>query len=78
MGIICVPDAQEATAVPSDSGGPVSEIEARFSSTALDYSNMSPLLYEKTGRDAVSTEAFQERDGHCAGGCLNERRWRLR
>jgi broad specificity phosphatase PhoE len=61
MRIVCLPDAQEATAAPSDTGSSVEELRARFGEREVDYSNMEPLWYEKTGRNAVSIEALRAR-----------------
>jgi len=61
MRIVCLLDAQEATAAPSDTGSPVDELRARFGDVNVDYSEMEPLWYEKTGRNAVSIEALRAR-----------------
>jgi len=61
MRVVCLPDAQEATADPSDTGSTVDELVERFGEQGMDYSHMTPQWYEKTGRNAVGVEALRAR-----------------
>jgi len=39
----------------------VDELRTRFGEEGMDYSHMTPLWYEKTGRNTVSVEALRGR-----------------
>lgn len=52
MKIITLPEAQEATDVPSDTGNPPSTLMKEFGDQ-VDYSNLSDDWYVKDGRNAT-------------------------
>lgn len=53
MQIVALPDAQEGTDVPSETGSPLSVLKQEFGDQQIDYSNLSDDWYVKTGRNAV-------------------------
>ena len=60
LKVIALPDAQEATAVPSDTGSPASALRKEFGDQ-VDYSNLSEDWYVKTGYNAVDLVSLRAR-----------------